>query len=215
MLGRLQHARAGVASTLTQRLRAPASPLLSTAFRRHESVQAGSLREGELVVEESGLWRVVSRAFSRTAQGRAYIQAEIRHISEPVKRDVRWRSDELVERAEMDKTARVTVLYLEGDVAHVMDSSTFEQTELKIKELLGERAAFVQPEMALSVDSYKGVPCLVGLPTRVTLTVTGMDDLGNADTDSGLPIRVPRHVKVGDKIVIDPQDSRYVSKEGQ
>lgn len=38
---------------------------------------------------EGSLWRVMKFAFSRTAQGRAYIQTEWRHITEPIKKDFR------------------------------------------------------------------------------------------------------------------------------
>jgi hypothetical protein len=57
---------------------------------------------------ERGLWRLVTRQLSRTAQGRAYVQCELRGLTDAaagIKRDVRFRSDELVETAALDSPA--------------------------------------------------------------------------------------------------------------
>ena len=178
-----------------------------------ESVSAGDIREGDLLEIDGGLWRVMSRAFSRTAQGRAYIQTELRHLTEEVKKNTRLRSEDIVERAALSTPTKYQVLYVVGSQILAMHQTTFEQIEIPVS-LLGNKAQFLQDGITIVIESHDGVPVLVHLPQRMTFEVTSLEDsTGTALTSHGFKCRVPKHVRVGDKIVVDTEDGRYVSKE--
>jgi elongation factor P len=75
--------------------------------------------------------------------GRAYMQCELRHLSEGTKKDLRFRSDDTVERADLDTPRKMQVLYTDGGAVHVMDQTTFEQSEIPLATL-GDSAKFIQ-----------------------------------------------------------------------
>lgn len=186
-------------------------------------MSANEIREGELIELDGGLWRVVKREFSRTAQGRAYIQSELRSLAEGIKRDLRFRSDETLEKAELESPAWYTVLYASSGVLSLMNTSTYEQIELAVEEL-GDRARFVQEGMTLVIEAYKGTPAVITLPAKVTVNVVSMDEGGGvAEVSTGVEggavpptrfkVRVPKFIKVGDRITLDTEDAKYIGRE--
>ena len=65
-------------TAINPRFRLSSVRYLHYTTRLRESVSAGDIKEGDLLQIDGGLWRVMSKSFSRTAQGRAYIQTELR-----------------------------------------------------------------------------------------------------------------------------------------
>lgn len=198
---------------------------------RHASVSANDVREGELLEMENGLWRVVKREFSRAAQGRAFVQMELRHLTENTKRDIRFRSEDMVDTAQLDSPARYTVLYSTADSVTVMHQGTFEQTELPV-EVLGDRAKYLHDGLVLTIEAYQGTPAIVNLPNRITGRVVELDPSGgdaatvvpvNPESDaaatpvdaggSSFKVRVPKFVKVGDRVVVETETGKYLSRE--
>lgn len=190
-----------------------ASPAKAVVARWNSStsVAANEMREGDLIDMDGVLWRVMKREFSRTAMGRAYVQCELRSL-QGVKKDLRFRSEDMVEKAVLDTPVKYTVLYTSGDTMSVMNADTFEQTELPLS-LLGDKARYVADGIAIYVEAHKGEPAVVNIPSRITVVVTEMDEAGGvAVVTAGYKVRAPKHVKVGDSIVVDTSDGRYISK---
>ena len=179
------------------------------------ALAAGDARVGQLISDNGSLWRIMSAAVSRTAQGRAYIQSELRGFPVETKRNVRWRSDELLEDVVLDEPRRVTVLYSEGEVLHVMDDASFEQLEVPKGVLLGQDAALMVVDgCALYVESYQGAPVTAKLPLQVTLKVVGVEEAGpTAILSTGLRVRCPGFIKRGDSVIVDTKSATFSKRE--
>jgi elongation factor P len=168
---------------------------------------------------DSTLWRVEKAEFSRRAQGAANVQLYMRHFTNGTKKEVRLSSTETVQKAVLDGTAHVTFLYKEGENLLVMDSSTYEQTELPLG-MLGESARFLQEGMALKVESYKGKPVIVVMPDRAEFEVKEVEEARETATAGGVTavlangvrVRLPKHVRAGDKVIIYTGTGEYCSK---
>lgn len=214
-------------------------PAISRLQVRNASMAANETREGNLLEMDDGLWRIVKREFSRTAAGRAYVQMELKHLTEGTKKDVRFRSEDMVETAALDSPARYSVLFWDSSAVTVMHPTTFEQSEIPI-EVLGEvNARYLYDGMVLTVEAFKGVPVIISLPTRVTVRVismdagggdsatvvtvpsgaaaaegnTGPDDSSALASGATFKVRVPKFVKAGDRLVIDTEHGKYVGRE--
>ena len=177
-------------------------------------VAASELKLGDCVeLAADGLvYRVEEQHLQRMGMGRAYKQATLRAVKSGLKKDVRFRVDEDVERVELDKPQALQVLYVEGDSLALMDPSSFEQVELPLA-LLGEQAPFVQEGMTIQLQLYQGLPASAALPPKVVLEVAEVVPLpgGSAKENRDIPalctngvrVKVPKFTKVGDKIVVD------------
>lgn len=184
---------------------------------------AMDLRVGDLLVLDESqpleLWRVNSNLVSRQAQGRPFAQLELRHSRSGTKKDVRMRSDDACEKAELESPTRLQVLYSDSTTVTLMHPTTFEQSELPLASL-GEGAPFVHDGMTLTVEFYKGTVASLTMPAKVELEVVDVESAREAaDTRSNtallankLKLKVPRHVKVGDRILVTTADGLFAGK---
>jgi elongation factor P len=180
------------------------------------------LRAGDLIEDEAGLWRVSSNMFSRQAQGRAFAQLELRHTRAGTKKDLRMRTDDVVEKAELDPPRRLQVLYSDASAVSVMDPVTFEQIELPTS-LLGAGAPFVADGQELVAESYKGAIASVTMPAKVEVEIAQVEPMEadtaqkqgrdiNAVLVNGQRIKVPKFVKPGMKVNVFTIDGTYAGK---
>jgi elongation factor P len=212
------------------------SSLPRALLQRSASTSASDVREGALLEldGEPGLWRVMARQFTRMAQGRAFVQMELRHLTNPVKRDMRFRSDEMLSTAALDSPVRYTVLYASSDSVALMHTVSFEQVELPLAAF-GAGARYLHDGCVVTIEHYQGEPALVQLPSRIAAQVLELD-AGGGDAATVLPVaagggsggggggggkpaagfkvRVPKFIKVGDVVLIDTSDGKYLSREG-
>ena len=168
------------------------------------------------------------------------MQCELRGVTETaagVKRDLRFRADELLETAALDSPARHTVLYAlpgAGGALAIMHEGTFEQSELPRSALPPGADRFLYDGITLTIEAHRGVPALVALPSRVAARVLAVDEGAGDSSHSAsvlpeatpppppgggpagatpLRVRVPKFVKAGDRIILDTADGKYLARE--
>jgi elongation factor P len=216
----LFHIRAGCIAPRLASLLRPASCVKALQPRAGVTINASEIRVGDLIERDGALWRVTKQQFIKNDR-RAFMQVEMRHTEQPTKANVRLRSDESVERVVLDTPARFQFMYATGDVLQLMNMVTFEQIELPTA-LLGDRAAYLLNDMVITIEYYKGEPARLTIPSRVTYTVaevTALPNAGRVDArdnqcvlENGLGLKVPPHIKVGDKVVVDTESGTYAGK---
>ena len=102
-----------------------------------------------------------------------------------------------------------------------MDLTTYDQIELA-KEFVGDRAAFLQDGMQVTVESHEGTPLGISLPDQVTLEVTEAEPVVKGQTaassykpaimENGVRVMVPPFVSTGEKIIVDTNELTYVKR---
>ncbi|KAG1702857.1 Inositol-1-monophosphatase [Nymphon striatum] len=127
----------------------------------------------------------------------------------------RFRATESVEKVRLEQKD-YTFLYGEGDMLVFMDSETYEQLELQ-QEFVGERAAFLQDGMKVTVESHEERPIGIRLPDYVTLEIAEADPVVKGQTvsssykpavmENGVKVMVPPFIDAGEKIVVDTNEA--------
>ena len=102
-----------------------------------------------------------------------------------------------------------------------MDSETYEQINLA-EDFVGERAAFLQDGMTVTVESHDERPIGISLPDQVTLEVAEADAVVKGQTasssykpammENGVKVMVPPFITAGERIVVDTNDITYVRR---
>ena len=102
-----------------------------------------------------------------------------------------------------------------------MHGETFEQINVS-SDMVGDRAAFLQDGMAVTVASHEGEPISIDLPDTVVMEVTEADAVVKGQTasssykpamlENGVRVLVPPHIEAGTRIVVRPEDSTYVER---
>jgi elongation factor P len=88
--------------------------------------------------------------------------------------------------------------------------------------MVGERAAFLQDGMTVTMESYEGDPISVSLPDTVAMEVVEADAVVKGQTasssykpavlENGIRVMVPPHIETGTRIVVRPEDATYVER---
>jgi len=183
-------------------------------------IQANSIRGGMVIEFEGKQWSVMKIQILQPGKGGAFIQVEMRDVATGTKSQTRWRTQDTVERLEV-RELDCQYLFKDGDAYTFMDSGTFDQFTVPA-DILGDRAAFLQDNMEVSVNFIEGIPVTVNLPQSVVLTVVEADPVVKGQTaassykpgllENGLKVMIPPFVEAGTKIVVNTEDVTYVER---
>ena len=183
-------------------------------------ITGNEISPGTLINYEGGLWIAVKTQKVKPGKGGAYNQVELKNITSGTKLNQRFRSDEAVDEAVLDKKD-FQFLYASGDMLTFMDMENYEQIELA-SDFVGEQAQFLQDGMKTLVQLYDGKPIGIKLPVQVTLTVAEADPVMKGGTaapsyksavlENGMRIQVPPFIGAGEKIIVATEDGSYVRR---
>jgi elongation factor P len=183
-------------------------------------ITGNEISPGTLINYDGGLWIAVKTAKVKPGKGGAYNQVELKNVTNGTKLNQRFRSDEAVDEAILDKKD-FQYLYTNGDMLTFMDMESYEQIELAA-DFVGDQAQFLQDGMKTLVQLYGDKPIGIKLPVQVTLTVieadpvmkggTAAPSFKNAVLENGMKIQVPPFVGAGEKIIVATEDGSYVRR---
>ena len=183
-------------------------------------INGNEIRPGNVIEHDGGLWVAVKTNAVKPGKGGAYNQVELKNLINGTKLNERFRSAETVERVRLEQKD-FTYLYEQGDSLVFMDDESYEQLELQ-KDFVGDRAAFLQDGMKVTVELYEEKPIGVTLPDQVTLQVAEADPVVKGQTaassykpavlENGIRVMVPPFIAAGERIVVDTNDITYVRR---
>lgn len=183
-------------------------------------INGNEIRPGNVIEHKGGLWIAVKTQHVKPGKGGAFAQVELKNLIDGTKLNERFRSAETVERVRLEQK-EYQYLYAEGDSVTFMDTENYEQIELQT-DFIGERAAFLQDGMMVTVESYEGKFLGVNLPEQVTLEVSETEPTVKGQTaassykpaimENGIRLMVPPFVSVGEKVIVDTTEITYIKR---
>jgi len=209
------------------RAKGPPSRRRSRGNPRHEGnlpmkISGVDIRPGNIIEYEKGIWKVAKTQHTQPGKGGAFMQVEMKNLIDGRKTNVRFRSQDTIERVRLD-TKDFQFLYPEGDDLVFMDVETFDQITLPT-DLLGDAAAFLQDGMTVLLEMYDERPISVQLPEQVEALIVEADAVVKGQTasssykpailDNGVRVMVPPHIGSGTRIMVDVYERSYVGKVG-
>jgi elongation factor P len=183
-------------------------------------ISAIDIRPGNVMEYNGKLWSVLKIEIMQPGKGASVIQVEMRDVRAGIKNNVRFRTQETIERVRVEE-AEYSYLYPEGDGFVFMNQESFEQITVA-KSVIGDQAAFLQEGMIVSISTFENEPLSVSLPDTVVLRIEQADAVVKGQTasssykpailENGVRVMVPPHVESGIKIVVRTADSTYVER---
>ncbi len=180
------------------------------------------IRPGNILEYEKGIWKVAKTQHTQPGKGGAFMQVEMKNLIDGRKTNVRFRSQDTIERVRLD-TKDFQFLYVDGDNLVFMDQVNYEQINLPA-DLIGDAAAFLQDGMEVTLEMYDERPISVALPEQVEATIVEADAVVKGQTasssfkpailDNGVRVMVPPHIAAGTRIIVDVYERTYVGKVG-
>ncbi len=182
-------------------------------------VIASSLRKGNIVDLDGKLYVVLNAESFHPGKGTPTTQVDMRRISDGVKAQ-RYKTTEQVERAHVEDREH-QFLYQDGDGFHFMNIENYDQVTLPA-DIIGDQAAYLQPEMKVRLAMHESVPVSIELPQKAILEVVDTEPTVKGQTASssykpatlsnGVRTMVPPFVGTGTRIVVMTADGSYVER---
>lgn len=181
-------------------------------------IVATQIRAGQILKINNTLFRVLKVQHITPGKGNAVVQTELRNLKTKNKDNMRFRSAETVEEADVT-TQNVNYLYQDGDTYHFMNPTTFEQMEIAADVLEGV-VRYLTPETSITVSTYEENPVSVSLPPKLTFEILECDPpvkgMAGASKSARLindiMVKVPLFLKTGDRILVDTESGDYLEK---
>jgi len=183
-------------------------------------INGNEIRPGNVIEHNGSLWAAVKCNAVKPGKGGAFNQVELKNLLDGTKLNERFRAAETVEKVRLEQKD-FTFLFEQGDALVFMDSQSYDQLELQ-KDFVGDRAAFLQDGMTVTVELYEDKPIGISLPDQVVLTITEADPVVKGQTaassykpailENGIRILVPPFIESGERIVVDTNDITYLRR---
>jgi len=183
-------------------------------------INGNEIRPGNVIEHNGSLWAAVKCNAVKPGKGGAFNQVELKNLIDGTKLNERFRAAETVERVRLEQKD-FSFLYEQGDALVFMDTQSYEQLELQ-KDFVGDRAAFLQDGMTVTLELYEDKPIGISLPDQVTLTITQADPVIKGQTatssykpailENGVRVMVPPFIEAGERVIVDTNEITYLRR---
>jgi elongation factor P len=183
-------------------------------------INGNEIRQGNVIQHKGDLYVAVKVNAVKPGKGGAFAQVELKSILGNTKLNERFRASETVERVRLEQKDH-QFLFESGDMLTFMNMENYEQIELQ-KDFVGDRAAFLQEGMKVTLEFHEETPLGISLPDHVTLEIMETEPVVKGQTaassykpailDNGLRVMVPPFIGVGEKIVVETNEVTYLRR---
>ncbi|MEQ8401908.1 MAG: elongation factor P [Roseitalea porphyridii] len=183
-------------------------------------INGNEIKPGNVIEHNGGLWVAVKTNAVKPGKGGAFNQVELKNLIDGTKLNERFRASETVEKVRLEQK-EYQYLYAQEDALVFMDMETYEQLELQA-DFVGDRKAFLQDGMTVTVELHEERPIGVSLPDQVTLEIAEADPVVKGQTatssykpavlENGVRVMVPPFITAGEKIIVATDDISYVRR---
>ena len=179
--------------------------------------QPTDLKKGVVCQIDGKPYRVTDYNQKVMGRGGSIVNVKLKNLIDGSVIPKTFKGQDKIERAEVT-TKTVQYLYSDGADFHFMDPQSFEQFQLN-PETVDTAVNYLKEGDELSLQFFGDRIINVELPKNLFLEVTYAEDVVKGDTTSsvlkdatletGLVVKVPAFIKVGDVISVDTTTGEY------
>jgi elongation factor P len=184
------------------------------------AISANDIRKGMVILFEGTPCKVMDFRHHTPGNLRAMVQTRMRNLLTGSSFEHRFRSADTLEKINLENL-QMEYLYSDGDMHNFMNTENYEQIGLSSEDL-GDAAQWLTEGLKLDIEFYNGSPIGVKLPDSMELTVVETEPVMKGATvsnvnkpaklNNGVTITVPPFITEGEKIRVNPSESRYMER---
>lgn len=178
------------------------------------------LKKGTVIQLDGTPYRVIEYAQKVMGRGGSIVNVRLKNLIEGNVIPKTFKGADKIEPAEVSNQ-KVQFLYSDSQF-HFMNPETFEQFTLDA-DVVDEAANYLKEGDELDLQFFNGTVISVDLPKNLYLRVTYTENvvkgdttsnvLKDAQTETGLTVKVPAFIKTGDKIKVDTRTGEYLERK--
>jgi elongation factor P len=179
---------------------------------------------GEAIMYNGEVWVVFDRHEQTRGNLRTYWQIKLKHLDRGNVVEQRFSPDDNVEKIILNRQ-EFEYLYRDGDMFVFMEPATYEQFHVNADLVPEPQHGYMVPNMTASLLKIEDKVVQIELPQIIEVVVTDAPEGARGDTatsvtklatiETGVQVRVPGHIRKGDKIKIRTEDGEFKGRVGQ
>lgn len=179
--------------------------------------QPTDLKKGTVIQIDGKPYRVIEYGQKVMGRGGSIVNVRLKNLIDGSVIPKTFKGQDKIEPAEVNNRT-VQYLYNDGDTFFFMDPESFEQFELGV-DVVDSAAGYLKEGDMLNLQFFGDMVINVELPKNIYLEVTYAEDVVKGDTTSsvlkdatletGISVKVPAFIKVGDVISVDTATGEY------
>jgi len=184
-------------------------------------ISTNQFKNGNHIDVEGTVFKILEFQHVKPGKGGAFVRTKLRRTSDGAVIDRTFRAGEKF-RPVRTEARKMQFLYSDGSDAHFMDLETYDQFTVPESQVAGS-LRWVRPSEEVDLLYVDQQPTEVQVPSAVELSVTDTEPGVKGDTasgggdkpatlETGVTVRVPLFVNVGDKVRVDTRSGEYVSR---
>jgi elongation factor P len=184
-------------------------------------ISTNQFKNGAHIEVDGTVFKIVEFQHVKPGKGGAFVRTKLKRADTGAVIDRTFRAGEKF-RPVRTESRKMTFLYADGTDAHFMDSQTYDQLAVS-QDAVAESLKWVMPNEEVDVLYVDDAPSDVQVPSAVELGVAETEPGVRGDTasgggdkpatlDTGVVVRVPLFVNVGDRVCVDTRSGEYVSR---
>lgn len=184
-------------------------------------ISSNDFRPGVSIVLDGSVWRVIEFLHVKPGKGSAFVRTKLKNVQSGSVVEKTFRAGESVPQANLEKST-MQHTYKEGDEYVFMDMESYEEGRLSAAQI-GDRVKYLKEGMEAEVIRWGEQVLGVELPKSVVLEIVQTDPGVKGDTatggskpatlETGAVVMVPLFIAQGERIRIDTQEDKYISRE--
>jgi elongation factor P len=184
-------------------------------------ISTNQFKNGTHIEVDGTVFKILDFQHVKPGKGGAFVRTKLRRTQDGAVLDKTFRAGEKF-RPIRTESRRMQFLYADGSDAHFMDTETYDQMTIP-EDQVADSLNWVLPSQEVELLYVDERPTDVQVPSAVELTVSETEPGVKGDTasgggdkpatlESGVSVRVPLFVNVGDRVRVDTRSGEYVSR---
>ena len=179
--------------------------------------QPTDLKKGTVIQLDGKPYKVTEYGQKVMGRGGSIVNVKLKNLVDGSVIPKTFKGQDKIEPAEVTSKS-VQYLYNDGGTFYFMDPESFEQFELPV-DIVEDAASYLKEGESLTLQFFEGKVITIELPKNLYLEVTYAEDVVKGDTsgpvlkdatlETGLSIKVPAFIKVGDIVSVDTATGEY------
>lgn len=183
-------------------------------------IEAGDFKTGLTLEIEGNIYQVLEFLHVKPGKGAAILKTKLKNLRTGSILERNFNATTRFETAEIIKK-ELQFSYHYDETYSFMDMETFETYDIN-KDTIGFYKNFLVEGQNVTVKFYQDEIICLEMPEKIELTVTDTTDAvaGNtasnatkdATLETGITVRVPLFIKLGDKVIVSTSDGKYCGR---
>ena len=185
-------------------------------------ISTNQFKNGTHIEVDGTVFKIVEFQHVKPGKGGAFVRSKLKRLERRRGRSTRPSARARSSGPIRTETRKMQYLYSDGTDAHFMDLGNYEQLTIP-EDTVAEQLKWITENEEVEVLYVDEKPADLQVPSAVEMAVTETEPGVRGDTasgggdkpatlESGVTVRVPLFVNVGDRVRVDTRSGEYVSR---